>query len=55
MKIIVGSDLNLIVKVVADDYYRSAFHWSKIDEYARIEIRMRFDLITQHDHHHFLA
>ena len=46
MIIVVG---NLIVKVAANDYSRFAFYWTKIDKYTRLDIRIRFDTITQHD------
>ena len=35
-KIVVGNDLNFLVNVIAKDYFRSAFDWTKIygKEYA---------------------
>ena len=50
-KIVVGNDLNFLVNVIAKDYFRSAFDWTKIygKEYAPLHFQYRFDSPTQYD------
>ena len=32
-----NNDLNFIIEIVVDDFFRSAFDWIKIDKYARLD------------------